>query len=342
MYCKRGSFYNMKTLPPQNLTRKDIMPLADVVFKVFQKVLFKPLLDIAAAHNAQFEREFSDFMLELKNASDTPLMVALRTGLVQYKDGMFTGSFSREISSNLRRLGATFNKRTGTYNLPASEVPVSIKAEAAAYDLNARGVHEAIIRKLNEIQTGLDHTFETFELDTESAIAAVEKGFNKTARGLGVAPELSAESRAVLKEEYTENLKLFIKKFTETEIHALREETEKNAVAGYRFDRLAATIQDQYKVSAVKAEFLARQETSLFMSKFREQRFGEAGVTRYIWRTSKDQRVRDQHKHLEGKIFFYSQPPIVDRATGRKANPGCDFGCRCVDEPILEPIAVGS
>lgn len=318
------------------------MPLAEIVFKVFQTVLFKPLLTLVSDYNAQFDKEFSDFLLELKNASDTPLMAALRTGLVQYKNGVFTGSFSRAISSSLRSIGARFDKRTGTYQMDAGAVPVAVRSEAAAYEVNAKRIHEAIIGKLNEIQTGLDKTFDDLEVDTGASLSSVEAGFEKSARALAIEPTLTPKVKEVLREEYSENIKLFVKNFTASEIASLRGETEKNATAGYRFDRLAETIQDRYKTSAAKAEFLARQETSLFMSKYHEARYGQAGVTRYIWRTSRDSRVRDSHRHLEGKVFFFGQPPIVDKINGRRAQPGEDFGCRCMAEPILDPIAVGS
>lgn len=317
------------------------MPTAEMVFKVFQKILFKPLFDLAAGKSAIIAKAAGG-LPELHNAGDTPLTVALRTGLVQYKKGVFSGQFSKAISSNLRALGATFDKRARVYRLRESEVPEGIRSEAAAYEVNAKSIHESIIRKLNEIQTSFDHDIEVMELDPESAFAAVEAGFKKTAETLEVMPELVESSRAILKEEYSENLKLSIKKFTEEQVISLRELTEENATKGYRFDSLAHKIEDQYKVSAVKAQFLARQETTYFMAEYRKLRFSEAGITRYIWRTSGKPCVRPDHKKLNGKSFFYSQPPIVDHLSGRRRGPGQDYGCQCMDEPILDPVAVGS
>lgn len=318
------------------------MPMALAIYKVFSSVLFKPLLLAAADYNAQLKKNDFKKKMEFRNSGDTALMVALRTGMVQYKDGIFSGAFSRDISAGLRRIGARFDKRTGTYRIKDSEVPSGVRSEAMTYEVNAKGIHETIVRKLNEIQTNLEPTFEAFEFGAEPTIAAIEAGWKKTAEALEVMPELTEANRKILAEEYSENMKLYVKKFTEEAIHSLREQTEDNARAGYRFDRLATIIQDQNKVSATKAEFLARQETSIFMAKFHERQAAEAGITRYIWRTSRDQRVRDSHRHLEGKVFFYSDPPIVDMATGRRAGPGQDYGCRCVDEPVLDPVAVGT
>lgn len=44
---------------------------------------------------------------------------------------------------------------------------------------------------------------------------------------------------------------------------------------------------------------------------------------RYIWRTQKDDKVRDLHRVREGKIFYWYQPP-------QGGHPGQAPGCRCV------------
>ncbi|GAG93926.1 unnamed protein product, partial [marine sediment metagenome] len=72
-----------------------------------------------------------------------------------------------------------------------------------------------------------------------------------------------------------------------------------------------------------------------FVSEYKQQRYLDIGITKYEWSTSNDERVRDDHKQLDGKIFSFKTPPVVDRRTGRRANPAEDFGCRCVAIPIL-------
>ena len=46
----------------------------------------------------------------------------------------------------------------------------------------------------------------------------------------------------------------------------------------------------------------------------------------YIWRTKRDNRVRDKHAEREGKIFNRHIPP-------EGGNPGEDYNCRCWAEP---------
>ena len=52
----------------------------------------------------------------------------------------------------------------------------------------------------------------------------------------------------------------------------------------------------------------------------------------YIWRTRKDEKVRDRHKEREGKIFNWHVPP-----TG--GHPGEDYNCRCWAEPYRADMA---
>lgn len=56
-----------------------------------------------------------------------------------------------------------------------------------------------------------------------------------------------------------------------------------------------------------------------------QQQQADAGVTEYVWRTVGDGRVRESHRHLNGKQFKYSDSPVVDTKTGRRANPGEDY-----------------
>jgi SPP1 gp7 family putative phage head morphogenesis protein len=121
-------------------------------------------------------------------------------------------------------------------------------------------------------------------------------------------------------------------------VSALREKVEKSFIAGQRAESLEDFIKDRFSVSENKSRFLARQEMSLASSKFRENRYKQAGVQYYKWSTSKDERVRDSHAELDGRIFNFDDPPIVDKATGSRANPGEWFNCRCVAIPVINEV----
>lgn len=317
----------MKTLPGQRLHDADFADMESQLREIFFRILFEPLAREIAAVNPQ--------KMELENAPTDVLCAALERGLIQYASGVFSGQFNAAVSSALRGLGATFNKRDKTYRAEPANVPPWVSAASAVYRSRAIAAHEAAKRKLDEIQRNLTEIVKQNKVKASTTVSKISAGFSASAKALEVIPDITAASKARIAAEYSDNMELWIKGFTEDMIGELREDVEENAMQGYRFDRLIKKITDRSYVSVNKARFLARQETSLFMSQYRKERFSEAGVTRYRWSTSRDGRVRDSHKNLDGTIQLYSQPPIVDPHSGRRANPGQDFNCRCVDLPIL-------
>lgn len=309
--------------------------------RIFFNILFLPLLKVIE------QTVPKDIVL---NAAD-PLRDALRTGRIQYADGVFSGEFSAGISRSLRRLGAEFDHRRKVYRLAPAGVPGWIVSEAMSYQTKAKGTHDAAIRVLNETQEYLERIVKENLVNPEQSITKIEKGFKHAADVIRVSPTLTPEAKAELKKEYTKNMSLWIDKFSREEITALRERVEKNAMEGYRFDRLIASIKNRYSVTENKAAFLARQETSLFLAKFRQKRFQDGGISRYRWATSHDARVRPaiglkgksredagNHRVLNRTVQRYDEPPIVNPHTGKRANPGQDYNCRCVDIPVLEGL----
>lgn len=100
---------------------------------------------------------------------------------------------------------------------------------------------------------------------------------------------------------------------------------------------LAKSLQRQFGLTADKARFLARDQTSKFNAALTQTRAEASGSDKYKWRTSQDERVRPSHARLEGKIFLFRRPPKV--APNRRCNPGEDYNCRCTAEIVI-PKAV--
>lgn len=328
----------MRTLAPLRLKPSYWTDIEAQIIETLRHLLFKPLVSTIKAMGVNIKEN-----AVLQNAYEDEIVKALRSGRLQYSNGVFSGTYSAAITSSLRKLGATFDERSRTFRIPPAQVPNWMKAEAAAYQVRARDIHETLMLKLREMERRLDHDINIRPMDAKKTIDALEDGFSPVAKKLEVSPELNPESRENLAEEYSENMKLYIKKFAEREVLSLREAVEENATEGYRFDKLIPSIKKRYGVSVRKAKFLARNETSIFMSKYHEQRYREGGVTQYVWSTSHDTRVRpalgthgsDNHRVLDGRVFAFSNPPTVDPAKGRKANPGQDYNCRCVAIPVL-------
>jgi SPP1 gp7 family putative phage head morphogenesis protein len=112
------------------------------------------------------------------------------------------------------------------------------------------------------------------------------------------------------------------------------------AASGSRVETIRADVQARFGVSRSRAALIARDQVLKLNGELTQLRHREAGITEYEWITSGDEAVRERHSELgamseSGTVFKYSEPPIVDVRTGRRANPGEDFQCRCTANPII-------
>lgn len=325
----------MKKIKAQPLRESDWNGMEKQLQDIFFGLIFQPILDLLLPHNAQVKSAAK----EMKNAGDQAVVAALKAGRIQYEKGVFSGDFNAAVSRELRKLGAAWNKTTKTFALPPDKVTPEVAAMARAYQEAAKQLHDELNKRLAEIESNLAVMVDERPVDAQGTVRNVQQGFKKSAwEALGATADLSEAGADRLAAEYTENIKPYIQKFSAETIGEIRQMVADNSAHGYRFDKLVARIQGRYEVSRTKAKFLAQQETAMLVSKHRRIRFEDLGVTRYIWRTSGKPSVREDHRKLNGREFLYSDPPVVDSATGRRGNPGEDFGCQCVDEPVLPEV----
>lgn len=107
-------------------------------------------------------------------------------------------------------------------------------------------------------------------------------------------------------------------------------------VQGKSVTEITRKIQDRYQVNKSKAKLLARDQIGKLNANITKHQQTDAGVRKYVWRTVGDSRVRKSHRELDGKTFFWSQPPVVDKRTGRRCHPGEDYQCRCIALSVFE------
>lgn len=283
------------------------------------------------------------------NAAASALETALRSGKVQYSDGVFSGRFSSAITKELRELGATFDAGAGTFRLADSRIPTSLRgllADSTAASLAVTaGVLEVLAATESNLATAASAGAPSIDLAgvLDAIVTDMGKQFVATTQSMGpkdvrLAPTIDTATRAAIDERVTRNLDLAIKGFAKERIPELRARVEENAFKfGGRTDRLAKIIEAEFGVSKRKAEFLADQETGLLVSEYRATKYRQMGIEEYIWSTSQDTRVRQSHRVLNGKRFRFDVGANVSPPgkPARFCNPGQDYRCRCVPRPVV-------
>lgn len=105
--------------------------------------------------------------------------------------------------------------------------------------------------------------------------------------------------------------------------------------AGARVETIARELQEATGASKARAQLIARDQVLKINGQLTRDRHEAAGIVEYTWSASRDVRVREDHRALDGQRFRYDNPPIADRRTGRRGHPGMLWQCRCCAIPVL-------
>lgn len=321
-------------LPVIRDTKEDYEAIEKRLKKLFRDELYLPLLKELGIKKAQ-----------LKNTRED-LLAAIATGKIRYERGKFKGEFSSELSKELKAIGAKWKK--DGFAIPLSQLPIDLKNALFISESRFQTVISRIQKRISQILPAtITDRLNVSDLFNK-LVWKTNKSFEKSIRGVAVAPKLTEGQAAKIAEEYTNNMKLSISGFAEKEIRELRKMVEREVFRGNRYEAIAKKIEQRYDVGKDKAKFLARQETNLLMSKFKESRYTAASVNEYRWgcvkmphdKTPKQHtlgNVRYSHGLLEGKMFRWDTPPITSNPGEpiKRNNPGTDFNCRCFAIPIV-------
>lgn len=325
----------MKTieLTPIKESTEDYEEIEKKIIELLKKELYFPILGQIGINKKI-----------LKNAIN-PVVSAIQDGRITFSKGQFSGRFNASISKELKSMGARWDRKTGTWRIPQSSLPIDIRNAISVSEVRFTEKLSAIDKKLSEIIPEDISKRLHIAPQFDTALWKVEKSFKKSVEKITVAPQLTDEQRERVSKEWENNMQLFVQKFTEEQIVKLRKDIKDSVFTGNRYESMTKTIQKNFGVTQSKAKFLARQETNLLMSKYKEVRYTSAGVKKYKWGCVKmphqsangpyiKGQVRHDHGILEGKIFSWDDPPVVNDKGDRK-NPGQDYNCRCFAIPIV-------
>jgi SPP1 gp7 family putative phage head morphogenesis protein len=94
---------------------------------------------------------------------------------------------------------------------------------------------------------------------------------------------------------------------------------------------LAEQLNKEFGFGERRSEIIARDQIGKLYGQVNATRQQDLGITKFVWRTSEDERVRPEHEALDGQTFSYDDPPD-------EGLPGEPILCRCSAEPVFDDI----
>jgi SPP1 gp7 family putative phage head morphogenesis protein len=317
------------------------LKMQELIQELFIEGLYKPLAkELKSIGFIKTQGEILNSQANLQRYLVQNKIIYDGTGFV-YTDSSYT---SAVISKELQELGATYDKYNKKWIISRNQLPQDILTEVINIEVLQSSTSTklyTLINQANLLKPLFIEEFKTrFKQEYYNIIADTVKQVHTNLTEESISINLKFDDKIIqtIAQDYTDNLELYITNFTNQQTQELRAIINENVNKGLRSEQLVAQIQERFDVSQSKAEFLAKQETGLLTATIQEQNMLRAGIEYYMWDSARDSKVRPQHQDLNGKIFRFDNPPIVDLKTGRRANAGKDFRCRCVARPVVVDI----
>lgn len=130
--------------------------------------------------------------------------------------------------------------------------------------------------------------------------------------------------------DFTRENVALIKSIPEQFFGELEKSLSQQIADGARWEDLASEIEDRYSVSESRAELIARDQVGKFNGDLARTRQQDLGITKFVWRTMGDERVREEHQDYNGNTYSWDDPP--------EGGPGEAVQCRCYSDPDLTSV----
>lgn len=170
----------------------------------------------------------------------------------------------------------------------------------------------------------------------ETVDAQQAEDFAATMRAsLGIEVIAPTGWRAAVQRAFIDQNVDLIRSLSDDALDQARAVIQNGVSTGARVESIRDELEQRLGVAESRAALIARDQTLKLYGEESEARQTAVGIEGYTWNTSHDERVRPRHKDLDGTVQKWSDPPVVDVKTGRRAHPGMDYQCRCIAIPVI-------
>ena len=95
--------------------------------------------------------------------------------------------------------------------------------------------------------------------------------------------------------------------------------------------QLKEQLKNKFGIADKRARLIARDQTAKLTSDLNQLRQQQVGITEYVWRTSRDERVRPRHSSLDGEVYAWGKPTGAEEGLP----PGKPIQCRCTAQAVV-------
>lgn len=149
--------------------------------------------------------------------------------------------------------------------------------------------------------------------------------------GIDIAAVVSQEDLADYLQTAAARNASLIKSLADDVVKRVEQASYDAILQGKTVKELRSELTKQFGIADSRAKLIARDQVAKLTSDMNRIRHVQAGVTSYVWMSSRDERVRERHKRLDGIEYEYGKPTGAEQGLP----PGQPIQCRCVARGIV-------
>lgn len=212
-------------------------------------------------------------------------------------------------------------------------------AQDASVSSQARILTNALMKKINGMFAKWAQPIaeqQVNDIDKASS-SSVHASLKEMSGGLSLpTTALTSDMKQVLKASVIENVSL-IKSISVEYLGGVQQAVMRSITTGRGLADLVPYLQKSKEITQRRAVMIARDQTRKSYNALNKARMQKLGLSRYEWlHTGGSSHPRQLHINYSGKVFDFSDPPIIVPETGERGIPGQAINCRCRMRPVIE------
>ena len=207
---------------------------------------------------------------------------------------------------------------------PASQARIALAALSRKWDKRFAALSNSLVDRM------IDQTLKHSTATLESSLKVISEQIK-------VRETLSDPAVKTVIQASTQQAAQLIKLIPAEYLGKVQGEVMRALTTGRGQADLIPFFTKEYNGRVKWARQVALDQTRKAYSTINRVRLEKVGVKRYEWLHSGGAKEpRKDHIAMNGKIFEYNNPPVIDQRTGERGNPGDAINCRCVAKPIFD------
>jgi SPP1 gp7 family putative phage head morphogenesis protein len=166
---------------------------------------------------------------------------------------------------------------------------------------------------------------------------ALHTSLKKMTGGLSLKTSLmTPQLNAVYKAQVAQNVGL-IKTIAAEYLKNVEGAVMRSITTGRGLQDLVPALEQYEGYTHRKAKNVALDQTRKTYNAINKGRMTGIGVKRFMWiHSGGGAEPREDHIAMDGEVFSFDNPPVIDERTGERGIPGQAINCRCTMAPVFD------